>query len=554
MSIFNKLFKKNKEDNYIDLDSFKNINTTSPKQEMAYTDLDVGSEPNPGEESDSVSKSFTNGRAESRTRSDGLGVVGMTAPTQRGNELPKDYYIRRKQLLYNFATGNEVAQAIIRTRTSQIRKFAVPARETADGIGYHIIPRDQEGKKTTKKQEKEIRDLEDFIYNTGKSYKSNRDKFESFLTKLVFDHYTYDQVNIERLFESPKSDKLNHFNLADAGTILIHRYPKSIDANREFAQLIDNKVVHKFSERNMTFDTYWNNGDVRNFGYGYSPVEASMAHLGYFNDTEQFNARFFKQGGTTRGLLVINAGDNQYSQVALDGLRRTWTNLKGVNGAWKIPVMTAADAKFVNMTQSSKDMEFSEWLNYLTNIISAIFQINPEEINFPNKGGGATGKGGGATFESKGATKDRNNASKEKGLSPLLRFIEGIINDEILRYVNKDYRFEFTMGDTGEEQRKQELLSAKLKNGMLLNEARKENGLPTIPEFDTPGDATAWVQYQTILAKSDPEASNNIQHSNDQDPNNGEVPDPKDKPDNEQDQNSGSKPPKQPLPKQDSRG
>ena len=546
LAIFNKFFKRDK-DNFVNLDDFKDGSIKPRTKEGQITSIEVGGD-DTTKDTDEINKSFTKGRSESHAGLSSLNSASFDAPTGNSNKLPKDFFIRRKQILRMFGTGNLVAQSIIRTRTSQIRKFANPSRETADGIGFQIIPRDQEGKKYTDEQIKEIHRLEDFIYNTGKEYHSYRDTLATFLTKLVFDYYVYDQINIERLFESPTSNKLNHFNIADAGTIVIDKLPSSKDSKRQFSQIIDNKEVHKFNERNMTFITYWDTGDVNSFGYGYSPVEASMAHLGYFNDTEQFNARFFKQGGTTRGLLVINAGDNQYSQVALESLRRTWTSLKGVNGAWKIPVMTAADAKFVNMTQSSKDMEFEEWLNYLINVLAGVFQINPEEINFPNKGGGATGKGGGATFESKGSARDRSSASKEKGLTPLLKFIESIINDEILRYVNKDYRFEFTMGDTGEEQRTQDLISTKLKNGMTLNEAREANGLPHKEGFDTPGDSNNWVQYQTIQAKTDPASSYTQQHKNDANPTNGDAPEFNP---NKDDKSQGDEDLKQPLPPTD---
>lgn len=470
-------------------------------------------------------------------------MSGLSAPMSKNGKVPKSQAIRKKKMLYAYSK-NVITQAIIRTRNSQILKYAQPARKTSDGVGYRIRPVENDGKKLTAKQSKKIKEIEDFVYNTGNKYYEYRDNFPTFLTKLLYDLYTYDQINIERLFESdtkgdPGYYKLNHFNMTDGGTILIDKYPRSVDSPRQFAQVIDDKIVHKFNERSLTFETYWGNSNIHEFGYGYSPVEASMYHLSYFNDTEQFNARFFKQGGTTRGLLVIDSGDNQYSQVALDSLRRTWTSMKGINGAWKIPVMTAADAKFVNMTQSSKDMEFSEWLTYLINIESAIFQINPEEINFPNRGG-ATGRNSGATFESKNSTKDRNNASKDKGLTPILRFIERIINDKILRYVDEDYRFEFSLGDDGAELKQAELIKAQEDAGMELNEGRQKMGLERKDGYDIPGNATNWVQYQAIQSKGDSDSQQQLQQSRDYNktnPGDNFAPNFKNKDNDNQDQN-----------------
>ena len=104
------------------------------------------------------------------------------------------------------------------------------------------------------------------------------------------------------------------------------------------------------------------------------------------------------------------------------------------------------------------------------------------------------------------------------------------------------------MGDTGEEQRTQDLISTKLKNGMTLNEAREANGLPHKEGFDTPGDSNNWVQYQTIQAKTDPASSYTQQHKNDANPTNGDAPEFNP---NKDDKSQGDDDLKQPLPPTD---
>ncbi|MCA7081855.1 phage portal protein, partial [Staphylococcus aureus] len=80
-------------------------------------------------------------------------------------------------------------------------------------------------------------------------------------------------------------------------------------------------------------------------GYGFSPTEAAKEHINYFMQTEQFNARFFSQGGMTRGILVVNTGtDANQSQYSLNALQRQWSSqLGGLNNAWRIPVAVAQD-------------------------------------------------------------------------------------------------------------------------------------------------------------------------------------------------------------------
>jgi hypothetical protein len=153
----------------------------------------------------------------------------------------------------------------------------------------------------------------------------------------------------------------------------------------------------------------------------------------------------------------------------------------GINGAWKIPVITAEDVKFVNMTQSSKDMEFEKWLNYLINVICSIYAIDPAEINFPNRGG-ATGHSGNTLNESNSMNKSKE--SKDKGLEPLLRFLEDIINKYIVTQFGDKYTFRFVGGDAKTELEIINILTQKANVGLTINDVRAELGYGPIEGGD----------------------------------------------------------------------
>lgn len=466
-----------------------------------------------------INKSFRRGQAMNNPVVDALDVVGTTSNTKNGkdnlkqaeklDDMDKHSIVRYKQQLNQYSK-NILIQSIIRTRTNQIIKYCTPSQWTADGIGYHIVPCKAQDTPLTKDQQKEIDELEKFIYYTGTEKRDWRDTFPNFIVKLLDNLFVQDQINIERIFDTKRSNNLNHFNIVDSSTIIISKHPNSLDEPREFEQIINGKTVNHFTEKELTFITYWSQSDVNYRGYGVSPVTIARNHVRYHSDTEQFNARFFTQGGTTRGLLVINAqGEQQSSRVALESIRRAWQPLQGVNGAWKIPMITAQDAKYVNMTQSSKDMEFSQWLNYLINIVTSVFQIQPEEINFANRGG-ATGKFQGTTLNEGNTLKSKLEASKDKGLQPLLRFIERVINDKILYYKNPNYRFEFTLGDTNTEQDKIANILEREKAGMTLNEGRSMMGLPPLPNGNVAGNSNNLIQYLNTVKESDPDFQSTI--------------------------------------------
>lgn len=378
---------------------------------------------------------------------------------------------------------NIILNAIINTRVNQVSTFCTPARYNDKGLGYEVRLKDPL-EKMSSHDKTNIKRIEDFLEYTGKDKTDfTKDNFTAFVKKLVRDRLTYDKINFELIYDS--SGKLNRFKAVDASTIYVAvdtsgKEPKGANADR-YVQVIENKKVAAFKANEMAWEVHNPRTDITVGRYGYPELEIALNHLQYHENTEQFNARFFAQGGTTRGLLHIKTGQEQSNQ-ALASFRREWTSMfSGLNGAWKIPVITAEDVKFVNMTQSSKDMEFEKWLNYLINVISSIFQIDPSEINFPNRGG-ATGHSGNTLNES--STSEKHRSSKDKGLEPLLKFIEDAINKYIISQFGDRYVFNFVGGDAKTEMEIIDILKAKAEIGMTINDVRAELGLPPVEGGD----------------------------------------------------------------------
>lgn len=385
--------------------------------------------------------------------------------------------------LKRWSRKNIILNAIINTRINQVSLYCTPARYSEKGIGYEVRHRDPLETPTSHDKQKFLR-IEKFIEHTGKDTKDfSRDNFRTFVKKIVRDRLTYDKINFELMYD--ENGDLNNFKAVDASTIFVAvdeegREPKEPDAYK-FVQMLDKTKVAEFKADEMAWEVHNPRTDVTVGRYGYPELEIALNHLQYHENTEIFNARYFSQGGTTRGLLHIKTGQEQ-SQQALSSFRREWTSMfSGINGAWKIPVVTAEDVKFVNMTQSSKDMEFEKWLNYLINVITSIFQIDPAEINFPNRGG-ATGSGGSTLNES--SSSEKTQESKDKGLEPLLKFIEDSVNKYIISQYGDKYIFSFVGGDTQTESEIIDMLEKKAKIGLMINDVREELGLEPVAGGD----------------------------------------------------------------------
>lgn len=402
--------------------------------------------------------------------------VGRPSRTHKSADLHR--------LLRNYS-NNTVLNAIINTRSNQVSLYSQPARYSEKGQGFEIRLKDIKAT-PTEQEEKEMARIEDFLLNTGKDKDENheRDTFLNFLKKVVRDTYIYDQVNFEKVFDK---GKFLSFKGVDPTTIYFGTKKdgtRPVTGNK-YVQVIDGRVVNTFTPKEMAFAVRNPRTDIYSAGYGLSELEVGLKTIISHENTEKFNDRFFSHGGTTRGLLVIKS-DQKQSRYALDMFKREWQNsLAGINGSWQIPVINAEDAKYVNMSQSARDMQFESWLNYLINLLSSLYGIDPAEINFPNRGG-ATGSGRAPMNE--GNSGDKSQLSQNKGLLPLLEFIESTINQNIISEFSNKYRFQFVGGDSSAEMQKIRILAEKTEFVMTINEAREELGLDPIPGGDVPAN------------------------------------------------------------------
>lgn len=382
---------------------------------------------------------------------------------------------------------NIIVNSIITTRANQVARYCVPAKEREDSIGFEVVPKDNSQVELTSHDVANITRIEEFIKNTGEGADPSRDNFRQISKKWVRDILTYDQLNAELIYNTGVDSSLFKFQAVDASSMFhavdakTHTIPKGKNA-KVYVQVLEEMIQAEFMKEEMIFESMNPRSDIYARGYGLSPLEVSMNHVGYHHMTELFNSKYFSQGGTTMGLLHIKTGENSTSR-ALEDFRRDWQQkFTGVNGSWKIPVVSAEDVKYVNMNQSSRDMEFEKWLNYLINVLCANYGIDPAEINFPNRGG-ATGSKGNSLQES--SKKETSQLSKDKGLSPILQFIEDVMNKNIMpRLGGGKYLFRFTGDSIDRELQQVELLLKELESFKTLNEARKERGLEPVEGGD----------------------------------------------------------------------
>jgi hypothetical protein len=142
-------------------------------------------------------------------------------------------------------------------------------------------------------------------------------------------------------------------------------------------------------------------------------------------------------------------------------------------------------------------MEFSSWLEYLVKVICAVYLIDPSEINFEMKG--SMHQTQGPMFESQNESKQK--LSKDRGLKPLLKFIESEFNKNVIYQIDPKLEFQFVGLDAKTEEQRQKLRTEQLTFYRTIDEIRAEEDLPALGE-DRGGDIimnNVYTQYMLQL-------------------------------------------------------
>ena len=408
-------------------------------------------------------------------------------------------------VLRRMASKDAVVSAIILTRVNQVSTFTKPARFSKDGVGFEVRLRDLEGEVSDDDKEV-ITAIERFLENTGYHRDMGRDSFDTFIRKIVRDRLVYDQVAFEIVPD--RAGNPAEMIAVDAATIrlatedILPEDSKVMGKDDEikYVQVINGVVSAQFTQNELAFGTANPRTDIRVGGYGFSELEMLIHQITSHLWAEEYNSRFFSQGGTTKGILNLKGtAENPVSRHQLANFKRQWiSQVSGMTGAWKTPVMSVDGLEYINVSQSNREMEFEKWLNYLINTACAVYQIDPSEINFPNRGG-ATGSSGGGLGE--GGIQDRISNSKDKGLRPLLRFIESLINRHIVSKFDERFVFTFTGFDQKSEAEKLEQKYKEVKFLRTVNELREEEGMDPLEDGDIILDPV-YMQFKAQQAQA----------------------------------------------------
>ena len=369
-------------------------------------------------------------------------------------------------------SGNPIVGAILQTRLNQMSLFTVPQRDPFTP-GFKIVSDDPEAMNDTRR----IQQLTDFMFHAGvRGF--GEVSLEMFVRKFMRDSLILDQACAEvvpRLNTRPA-----YFIPVDGATMrLLKDKPLEQTPSKRprYMQVINDQPQATFNEDEMIFAIRNPSTDIRKNGYGMSELEILVRTITAILNTERFNSSLVAQGGTNKGIFVIE-GDAPNEQV--QSFKRDFREaVRNAAQYWRPPVLQVADktkVEWVTIDRSNRDIEYAQLFDFLVKQTSAVYNIHPEELGWSVKATGAR-----ATFSSSDLSK--LNHSLEKGLRPLLKFLATILTECIIQRFDPRFRIEF-VGLNADRERDIKNKVNEVSHWKTVNEMRQEMGLPTRPGWD----------------------------------------------------------------------
>lgn len=376
-----------------------------------------------------------------------------------------------------------IISAVIRKRQNQFSDFAKPQPDKySNGFSIRKVGV-KEGGEVSDRDKRNIETLTNFMMNCGdEDHKWQLDDFNVFSRKIVADSLTMDAGTFEivpnMLFEPQR------FHAVDGGTI---RFADSYDnvtniqGKIEVAgyyprhvQVVDGVIKAEFYPWELCYGVRNPSTSIYSNNYGRSELEDLITTVTNILNSDQYNGDIFKKGAQPKGALMVKKGN--INKDAIAQIRRDWNAMvAGASGSGKTLILDAESVDWVDMQTKNRDMEYSEFNEYLIKMICAVFCISPEEIGFPLAG---KHKGMG----SKEGGKDEKDYSITNGLKPLLTFVQSWINKFLIGpKTNFTYEFVFAGLEVESAKEEEEKLNKAVTTYMTPDEVRAGKGWKPLP-------------------------------------------------------------------------
>ena len=368
--------------------------------------------------------------------------------------------------------------AIIQTRIQQVAEFCMP-QANRYSTGFTVRLRDGE-EKMTPAAKREARDIKKILMNGGGQYGFN--SFESAMRAILRDSLTFDQANFEIIRN--RMGRVTGFLPVDAMTIRRSRAKEKQKSKGQYygqkyshVQIINDQICNEYKKGEMA-------GGIRRprtwldvNGYGFPELEELTRVVTDLMNAQTWNSVNFTNGVHAHTILALKS--TMSADVFTSFQRHISSMMMGVRNSQRMPIIQLSpemneDINAIKLNQNAKDMEYTQWLNFLIKLVCAVYCMDPAELGF------VFGNEGQNNAMNSGTPEGRITASRERGLRPLLRCNESWVNEYLVFEINEDFMFDFVGLNELSESDRIALDITTLRSYRTINEVRAEHDLPPL--------------------------------------------------------------------------
>lgn len=396
-----------------------------------------------------------------------------------------------------------IIKAVINTRIEQVQNFLKYSNDDQKP-GYKICYKqsptslgdDASKQELSKEDMKKVEYIVKFLEEGGENEKWDcEDSFQEFTRKVLNDSLRLDQLCFEVV--RARNFDLKKFRAVDGALVrqLDTNDPRHVQMFEQFrwhgylpryAMVWDGQIIrHPVTDEFIAFYPWELGYGIRNKssnvlrnGYGCSELETLLEIVTWVLWGMQYNGNFFKQGSQPKGFINVKNGN--IDQGTLNEFRQDWKQtMSTVYNSHKIPVVQGIDLEWIDLQQTNRDMEFTEWIKFLMVLVCSVYRMDPSELGFQFQDA--------ARVFGQDGQKERLDHSKQKGLTPLLIFYQNILNKYIISEIDERLEFVFTGIEIEDEAAQVDLDVKKIQNGFIsLEDAfEKYSGRKFNPDKDT---------------------------------------------------------------------
>lgn len=353
--------------------------------------------------------------------------------------------------------------AIMNVMESALAEFSVP-QDNPRLPGFAVRLRDREAN-ATRAAKREMAEKERFFRECGYGYADEHDRpdLEGFVKRTFRDSFAYDQAPVQLvpseaearsrgfdgtvgagLRRAPKASKpyepAEFLPMAGESMRLATppddggKHPDDAGAVLRYVQVDSHDLpVEAFTRDELVWTVRHPRNDLAVAGYGYSECEMLVDALGAWLHPWNYNKSFFRQGAQTKGLLNL-VSDKEAGPPPVEmreAFQRDFKSMvSGPQNAHRVPLIWGGEARWVSLSGTNRDLEFAEWMNFVTKWLCAICLIDPAEVNFVFGNTGQSGSLGGDN------TRAKTDVSRSRWLRPHVRHLFKVLNKILRRLPN----------------------------------------------------------------------------------------------------------------------